>query len=222
MKTAIFASVLGIAFSAMTASGQGGAILFNNYISSYMSGVYRPVVYDDLLVPPGFPGKNVNDPNVELQLFYAYGAYPDIASFMAAAVAGVTTFIDTSINQDGTFGPATSKGSPGGYYRGPIQLLPDWVAGDTITFMVEGWETAGPYGGVTYGTSWLKGRTSLWTETGAALPGDGGIQPYPSQPPGYFAAGPPVLVMGIPEPATLAFAGLGLLSLMALARWRKV
>lgn len=187
-----------------------------------MSAVYNPVVYRLLLASPGFVEINVNDPNMELQLFYAYGTYTDKNVFRANAVPGVTTFINTSINQDGSYGTALSKGSPGGYYNGPVQVLPDWVPGTTVTFMVEAWETAGPYGGPTYDVSLLKGMTALWTETEATLPGNYGIEPYPSYPPGYFAAGPPVLVLIVPEPATVAVAGIGLLTLLTISRCKRV
>jgi len=217
MNKAILASMAGIALSGLAAFGQGGAIYFDNYSST----VYNPVIYGGLYVSPGLAGKNVDDSGVELQLFYAYGTYTDLYGFMAAATPGVTTFINPGINPTGQYGTATSKGSPGGYYLGPDQVLPDWVPGETVTFMVEGWETAGLAGGPTFGSSLLRGFTDLWTETGAATANDNGIQPY-DYPPANFNAGPPVLVLGAPEPATLALAGLGLLSLLALARWKKV
>lgn len=223
MKKAILASVFGMAVSAFTAYADGH-ILFNNYDGL----VYNPVVYGDWYVPPGFPspgpyGKNVDDPNVELQLFYAYGTYTDWSAFMAAATPGVTTFIDPNLNPTGDYGTATSKGSPGGFYFGPDQVLPGWQPGETVTFMVEAWETSGAYGGSTYATSLLTGQSGLWTETGGATFNESGINlsTYPS---GNFAAGPPVLMFAvlIPEPATLALGGLGVLSLLAFARRKKV
>ena len=214
MKKAILASVLGIAASAFTAYGDGH-ILFNNYGGP----VYNPVVYGNVYTYHGLDGNNVDDPGVELQLFYAYGTYSDIYSFMAVATPGVTTFINPGLNPSGAYGTATSIGSPGGYYSGPDQLLPGWMPGETVTFMVEAWETTGIYGGPTYAASLLNGRTDLWTET-AGTPGTDGIDAYPLYPPGYFASGPPVLVLGewIPEPATLGFAGLGLFGLLIFRR----
>lgn len=215
MKKAILASVLGIAFSGLAAFGQGGAIFFSNYTGP----VYNPVVYGAFW-PAGQAEQNVNDPGVQLQLFYAYGTYTDVAAFMADALPGVTTAINISINQDGALGTIKSIGSPGGYYIGPTQVLPDWVPGETVTFMVEGWETIGSLGGPTYDSSMLRGTTELWTETEAASPNDYGIQPYPLNVPGNFAAGPPVLVLEvlIPEPATLALAGMGLLTMLTISR----
>jgi hypothetical protein len=216
MRKAILASVLGIAFSGLSAFGQVGQIMFSNYNST----IYNPVVWasDFGLIS----NKNVDDPNVELQLFYAYGTYTDVHTFLAAATPGVTTFIDPGLNPTGQYGTDSSKGSPGGYYwRQGQQLLPDWVPGETVTFMVEGWDTAEGWGtpsGNTFQTSFITGQTGLWTETGATGNGDG-ITPV-DLPPRYFAAGPPLLVMdwAIPEPATLALGGLGLATLMLFRR----
>lgn len=223
MKKAILVSVLGMAFSGLTAFGQG-SIRFSNYSST----VYNPVVYG--YAPPGIPGagpagKNVDDPNVELQLFYLYGTVSmSPAAFLAAATPGLTTFINRGINGGGQYGTPTSIGSPGGYYNGGVQYLWDWQPGETVTFMVAAWDSTkgdGTLGGA-LSSGGFAGFTSMWQEVGVP-PGQNGIQPIPL-PAESFAAGPPVLFYAtmIPEPATLACAGLGLLSLLALARWKKV
>jgi PEP-CTERM motif len=215
MKRAVLASVAGIAFSGLAAFGQGH-IIFSNYGSA----VYNPVEYGPWAPPGYFAGlanHNVDDPNVELQLFYAYGdlTSDSISAFLAFATPGVTTFINPALNPAGSYGTTATKGTPGGYYNGPDQVLTNWAPGETVTFLVRAWETAGPFGGPTFASSGVIAESSLWTETGAP-PGQNGIQPL-SEPPAYFADGPPLMFFLIPEPATLAFSGLGLLALLACA-----
>ena len=109
MKKAIVASVLGIALSGHAAFGDVGQIIFNNYNST----IYNPVVWAsdmDLLNA----NKNVDDPNVEVQLFYAYGTYTDVHTFLAAATPGLTTFINPNLNPTGQYGTDITTGSPGG------------------------------------------------------------------------------------------------------------
>jgi len=222
MKKALVAAILGVAGSVATTYGQG-VVQFNNY-QSY---VYNPVRYNSSAgsAPAGDAGENVNDPNVEVALFYALGTYSSVGSFLTAAGSAVgTTFIDTTKNSGGTYG----AGTPGGYYddSSPITLA-GWssTTAATATFYVEAWETSGTYaGGGTYTNSLLTGASGLWTETTAvtesgANPGTYGIVPS-ADPSDTFLSGPPTTIMStVPEPTTLALAGLGgLASLVAFRR----
>jgi len=217
MKRALIAAILGVAGSVATTYGQG-VILFNNYSST----PYNPVVYNSnpALAPAGLAGDNVNDSGVELQLFYALGTFGSVNSFLTAAGSAVgTTFIDTGLNQTAGFGAT----GPGGYYDDATTIaLAGWNASTaaTATFYVEAFETTGIYaGGGTYANSLLTGASGLWTETTAPTGSANGIQPS-SNPPEPFASGPPETVMTVvvPEPTTLALAGLGGAALLAFRR----
>jgi hypothetical protein len=192
MKKAIVLSVLGLAASGMAAFGQG-AIVFNNYVTF----TYEPVYYNPTasLAPSGLAGKNA-DTTTEVQLFYAVGSYGSTAAFLAAATAGNTAFITASYNGAGTYGGIdhVSNGGLGGYYSGGTQSIgPGWASGDTVTFLVEGWETAGLYGGATYSASTLRGQSALWTENAAIVSS--------SLPANNMANGPTSLELSIvPEP----------------------
>jgi len=215
MKRALIASILGIAGSVVTTYGQG-IITFGNYVSTS----YLPVVYNSnsSLAPAGDAGLNVDDANVEVQLFYANGTYGSVASFLTAATAGPTAFIDPTINPAGTVAGGTG---PGGYYADSTPVTFPWTALQTETFYVEAWETSGTYaGGGTYSSSHLFGASGLWTEVAAPNASANGIQPS-SLPAAGFAGGPPLTVISVsvPEPTTLALAGLG--SLVSLVAFRR-
>jgi len=219
MKRALIASILGVAGSVVTTYGQG-QITFNNYIST----LYNPVVYNSnpSLAPAGLAGDNVDDANVEVQLFYAVGTFGSVGSFLSSATAGATSFIDPAANASGTYGQG---GVAGGYYEDSTpQTLVGWnaVSAATVTFLVEAWETSGTYAGDgTYAHSLLEGNSGLWTETTAANASANGIQSTANQATG-FLSGPPtttISIVSVPEPTTLALAGLG--SLVSLVAFRR-
>jgi hypothetical protein len=165
-------------------------------------------------VPPSLgvtSGSPVDDPDVELQLFWALGTFPNQGAFQAAANAGVTTFINPLLTFNG-----------GGYYTGPNQILTGWTPGQTVTFEVEAWETAGQSGGSIFATSGLTGISALWTETAASSSGANGIQPA-SNPSTFFNNGPPTMSVGfIPEPSMYALSSLAAAAFMLKRRKSKV
>ena len=194
MKRKLVAAFIGFGVSATACLGQGH-IIFSNYTST----TYNPIVYNN------DPTNRVTDPGVEVQLFFASGVFTDPVAFLSVATAGNTTFINPSF----TFGG-------GGYYADPNdQLLPS--ATGPVTFMVEAWQTTGPYGGATFATSDLRGQSGLWQETAAADANSNGIQPT-SNPQKSFLIGPPAMSIGIPEPATFVLAGFGAAAMFAVRR----
>ena len=203
MKRVLLAATIGLGASATACLGQGH-IIFSNYTST----TYNPIVYYYDPSDPSLTGKPVTDPGVEVQLFFASGAFTDVSSFLSVATAGNTTFINPSF----TFGG-------GGYYADPNdQLLPS--ATGPVTFMVMAWQTTGQYGGATFATSDVRGRSGLWQETAAINADSNGIQPT-SNPQKSFLIGPPAMSIGMgPEPSTLALAGFGA-AVMVAARRRK-
>jgi hypothetical protein len=218
MKRSIIAAILGVAGSVATTYGQG-IIQFDNYYGA----VYDPVVYG-AGVAGHAAGSNVNSTSVEVALFYALGnlSSDSTSAFLTAAGSAVgTTFIDSTLNSHGLLGTGTG---PGGFYNDGTDItLAGWVTGDTATFMVEAWDTTA---GGTFSTAGnLIGSSALWTEVGdPSLPGLSGTGIIPSSlgdPAETMANGPLGVVMTqiVPEPTTLALAGLGgLASLMAFRR----
>jgi hypothetical protein len=220
MKRTIIAAILGVAGSVATTYGQG-ITLFNNYISQN----FNPVVYG-AGVAGHAAGANVNNGNVELALFYVLGnvSGDTTSQFLTAAGSAVgTTFIDTTANQGSGFG---GTGNGGYYDDGTTINLAGWNTSSTATFMVEAWDSTS---GGTFSTPGnLVGESALWTEVVDpqyainATDGGYGILPSSASVPEPMANGMPTLTMttsAVPEPTTLALAGLGgLASLMAFRR----
>jgi len=201
MKKTLVASMLGLGLAA-SSYGQG-VVSFNNYISTS----FNQVNYATDAALGGLSGQHVVDPNVELQCFYAIGTFGSSAAFFSAATAGVTTFINPGVTYAG-----------GGYYTGPNQTITGWTSGQTVTFAVEAWQTSGTFGGATFAQSLERGTSGLWTESAAASASVNGIQPA-ANPATGFAGGPPVMSIDlVPEPSTIALAGLGMASLLAVRR----
>jgi len=207
MKKALVASILGIAASVGSSFGQG-QVYFNNYNAT--SGGQVTYAVDAAL--GGLSGQAVADPNVELQLFYAVGTFGSTGAFLTAATAGVTANINTAFTFEG-----------GGWYANgtAAQQIPAWTAtgpDSSVTFLVQAWETTGPDGGATYAQSLLRGQSTTWVETPAANANANGIQPTTVLP-SYFNAGPPPMTIDlVPEPSTIALAGLGIAGLLGLRR----
>lgn len=212
MKKAIVASILGIAGSVATTYGQG-IIQFNNYATTS----FQPVYF--------VGGGNADSANVEVALLYALGTFANTSSFLASATQVSTAFIDPTLNTAGTYhgSPTIGTGGPGGYYtQGAAAVLAGWAVGDTATFMVEGWDSTG---GLTFANALAKGQSGLWTETvdpglaSSSLTGFGIVPTSIGAPAGLMANGPLSVGLVVPEPTTLALAGLGgLASLVALRR----
>jgi hypothetical protein len=212
MKRAIIAAILGVAGSVATTYGQG-IVQFNNYISHS----FNPVVQTG--------GANVDLPTVEVALFYVLGnATGDTTSaFLTAAGSPVSTgFIDTTLNTLGSYGGT----GPGGYYdSSTVATLASWTTSQTATFMVEAWNTAAGGTFTTQGN--LAGTSALWTEVvdsgyaSSTLTGYGIIPTSLGAPSEPMFTGMPTLTMAlnpVPEPTTLALAGLGGAALLALRR----
>ena len=199
MKKTLALAILGLAACATT-YGQG-VIQFNNYQSTS----YQQMKYGS----SGFGAQNnapVTSGTVEVQLFWALGSFATQGAFDGAKVAGVTTFINPTFTFNG-----------GGYYGGPNQTLTGWTAGQSVTFQVLGWETSGPNGGATFAASKITGTSGLWQEVAAANANVNGIQPS-SNPAKFFNAGPPGMILTVPEPSIFALSGLGAAALMLIRR----
>jgi len=209
MKKAIVASILGLAASGIAAFGQGN-VNFNNYSSTTYA-------TDQVLWGANSghtAGTPVGSASVEVQLFYELGTISGTAAnFASTATAGITGFISTTANAGGHYGVG-----PYGYFAAGNQIINGWSSGP-VTFMYEAWDTTT---GASFAAATVEGYSALWQETGSATASSNGIEPT-SLPPQFFADSPGVTLTGVvPEPTTLAFAGMGLLSLLAIARRKNV
>jgi hypothetical protein len=93
------------------------------------------------------------------------------------------------------YDPGAGHGA-GGMFAA-TQLLPNWAAGETYTFMYK------------VITSGLAGESALWQETDS-------IQPI-ANPPNAMAT-VPGLIVAVPEPSTFALLGLGSLAMLMFRR----
>jgi hypothetical protein len=223
MKRALVASILGIAVSGVSSYGDG-YVIFSNYNNVPSN----PVVYGVGVIGQT-AGTYIDDPTVEVQLYYAIGTYTNTSSFLSVATAGNTTFINP------TFGAGYYYDSikvPEGY-EAIVQVLVGWnglvnavytVGSNPVTFMVEGWETTGPQGGATYSEALVSGQTSLWTEVAGVYNNDSiGILPSAADAAtSELGNGPPELtISAVPEPATMTLLGLATVPFYFIRKWKK-
>lgn len=189
MKKALIASILGIAVSVASSYGQGYIVMEN-----YYNGGVDPssAVYSTI----SFGGQPVGA-NWSAELLFRIGANPFVV------VAGSATHF---------YPGSTTGGSPltdgAGLFLGANQVIPGYVSG-SVDFMLQ------VFNGTDFATSSLKGTSPIFTinglQTNPLLPANdlinqgagGGLQP---------------LNIVVPEPTTLALAGLGSAALLIFRR----
>jgi hypothetical protein len=182
MKRTLFATLLGVAIVPSISNGAGYL-----YISTYGAPPYNQVLWNPST--PVVGNLAVNDPNVQIQIWYGEG----IISDPNLLTLGITEVIFPPANYD----PGLGHG-PGGYfwmpdsYQYPLQTLPDWDPGDYYTFQLRATGVAA-LGAVT-------GSSALWQERGAIT----------STMQSRFSDTVPQLVISlVPEPSMFALAGMG-------------
>jgi len=203
MKKALVASILGIAVvTGVSAYGQGHTIMDNYDSTPYMNVTYSSNPANLPAAIQADAGQGVGDANYSVELLYALGASQPIGSLIPLPAS--IEAIDPS---------KTALGQPG-YFDTLAVDVPGYVSG-AVTFAVEAWYTGSAYagGGATYALATLEGESATWNEaslstglstgnTWAGLPGPNG---------GSLVA----VAMPVPEPTTLALAGLGGAALLA-------
>lgn len=204
MKRKLIASILGIASSsAMVASSYGqGQVIFANY--AYDPGfTAAPVTYAANNVPAGKAGQLVGSEfNADL-LFSLNGGVT-----YSAAPNSTTAFYGSDV------APGAGLGTPTGYaglFQGNSVLVPGYTSG-AIFFEVQAFNAATYASATVVGTSAAFSIPSLSTVGSATPVGDlfnGGAA-------GTYLQS--FTVANIPEPTTLALAGLGMASLLAIRR----
>lgn len=227
MKKAIVASVLGIAGSlAMVSTSHAqGTVYFQNYTSAANATTLdAPVTFaSNGTVAVGGTGTA----NQAVTAGWGVGSEFNAALLYSIGNTGTYTLL-TQSNSGATFaGPAgypagftfgnTADGTTGGrsganpgYFLGAGITIPNYTTG-SIAFIVEA------YNGSTYAASVGAG---LWRGESAAL-----VLPSiatGTNPTGYLTGLSGFTVTSVPEPSTFAFAGMGLFSLLAMARRKKV
>jgi PEP-CTERM motif len=199
MKKNVIASILGVAgLVGLAASSYGqGSVIFNTYNSTG----YYPVTYSAAAQTALSVGLGAG-PNVSVELGYFLGTTANPANF---------TLLASTIQAVGTTPQAINGTGPvvAGYIQGGGVTIPGYVSGP-VSFEILAWIATGNGAlGGTYATSGYNG-SYVWTEPS--------IAPNPS-PAGAFGnmTGNAVLT-AVPEPTTLALAGLGGLASLVMLR----
>jgi len=195
MKKSVVIAALGLAAGAMTSFGQG-SMTFNSYLANSSAGV--PVYLNTV-------GGSLLGAGYTADLAYSTTAFTDTAG--NGNLNG-----SLSLSASSLFNVATPFGTSGatlGYFQSPHNFsLSPYTAGTTVYFEVIA------YNGSSYANATIRGHSASFSTTlatGSALPVDIGAAGFTS-----FAVS---AVTAVPEPTTLALAGLGgLASLVALRR----
>jgi hypothetical protein len=197
MKRNLISAVIGaagLAGLAVSSHGQG-RVIFDNYIAY----PYYPVVYG---ADTGSLQGTGAGTNVSVELGYALGANQTTGF----------TLIPSSITAiyPNLYCPAYPGNGPAlsGWFMGPVVTIPDYVSGP-ITFEILAWTTTG---GTSFDSSFINNKywPTIWTEPS--------IQTVPGPASTFTALPGDIIIIGMPEPSSLALAGLG--ALLALAAFR--
>jgi len=199
MKKSVIIAILGVAASVATSYGQG-YIAFDSYIANSFASANT---YNFGTTTP------VADSTYNAALFYAIGTVSDpvtesLLSSVISDPTGMTAF-------SGTITGAQPYPTPisGGVFGGPGLTIPGY-SGGAITFEVIA------YNGSSYDNSTSRGRSGSFTMNSIRTDGIDSAFGDNGAPMPNFVVGS---VTPVPEPTTLALAGLGgLASLVAFRR----
>jgi hypothetical protein len=202
MKKSIFIAVLGVGMaSAISSYGQGQVFFANYYSSTQTSGITYAAGS-----PGGIAGLGVG-PEISVELFY--GASTDTQFSQLTGLASSITPVGLGV----ATGPAailTSATGAGWFSAGAVQIpltgLNSYAAGTTLAFEIEAF---GTYQSVAY--QGLSGIYTSATQTSSSVA-------VPLLNSALDAPGANFTVAPVPEPTTLALAGLGGAALLALRR----
>ncbi|MGH7953616.1 MAG: PEP-CTERM sorting domain-containing protein [Limisphaerales bacterium] len=198
MKKAIIASVVGIVTSVtMVSSSFGqGFVVFGNYNGGTLN---APVTFatDGMSGATSVTAGEGVGSEFTADLLYSLNGGTSY-TLLTQANANAGTAYPTAF-----FGSDTSTANYGGTFYGPTITIPDYTSG-AISFIVQA------YNGATYGAAgFWNGQSSAFTLPSIATG---------QNPAGDFGAAMQGFTVSVPEPATLALAGLGSLTLLAFRR----
>ncbi len=192
MKKSIFIAVLGMAACAATSYGQG-YVVFSSYVADSGAGALTTLANGITPVGAGYTA----------DLYYFLGTVTD------PVVGSVSTALPTGLIDSGITVAYDSNGD--GYFQASTVTIPGYVSGP-VTFEVVA------YNGASYANSAIRGRSGAFTESF--------ITSSASAPPTEFGDNGPGMpnfsVAPVPEPTTLALAGLGGLASLVAIRRKKV
>jgi hypothetical protein len=193
MKKSIFIAVLGVAASVATSYGQNGFIAFNSYSANHALGAITTLADGTTPVTSVFTA----------DLYYFLGTISDpVGGSPTSPVTGLTEVPGVTVAYD-------SNGD--GYFQGPTATIPGYTSGP-VNFEVVA------FNGSSYANSAMRGRSGSFTESAIASSASSPLTFF-----GANGSGMPNFIVAsvapVPEPTTLALAGLGgLASLVALRR----
>lgn len=210
MKKQILLTVLGFA-SAAAAYGQG-QVFFANY--NFGAGLNSPISFNanPLQVPAGKAGLRVGSTfKVELQY--------SVAGSVSGATDPSWVSVPSSISSIG-FGVVAdgdNANNAGQFYFGGV-ALPTVNSGNAgaVFFQILCWQTVGTGSGATFDAATLRGISGIFQST-AIKPVATGLSPAADFA-GYGLQPWTVQFDAIPEPGTLALAGLGAAGLLLFRR----
>jgi len=208
MKRAIIASILGVAATvAMVSKTQAqGFVVFANYAEG--GALTSPVTYSGAsqngLTTGELVGSGSSPVNFTADILYSFGANLGVTYTDSGDTASFLTFTgDTAGDGGGLFGSTANSISIPGYTSGAVD------------FIVEA------YNGASYSASTIRGQSGVVTlsvlATAANLLSTGDLMSdnaSATSPLNAFTVSP----VAVPEPTTLALAGLGGAALLALRR----
>ena len=195
MKKSIIMAVLGVAASAASSYGQG--VIFSSYTGDGGAGIYTYLFGTTTTIPAGF----------KADLYYFVGDASDPVTFGSSQ--SVTSAVGGGLIDLGVVGVTYNTLYEGyEFFQGPAEVIPGYSSGDVTLEIVA-------FNGSTYASSSIRGRSGSFTMTS--------ISAAPTTPSNSIGDNGPgaadFYVAAVPEPTTLALAGLGgLASLVAFRR----
>jgi len=198
MKKTIFIAVLGMAATVASTYGQG-AVAFSSYFANGGAGA----------LTTQFLGGAAVGSTYQAELFYFIGTLSDPVSGNTSSIIADPNASFTALASSITTYTLGGANGVAGYFDGPTVTIPGYTSGP-ITWQIIAWS-----GGGSYDAALSRGRSGSFTDSSIALLGN------PVGIVGDNATGgqPAFVVAPVPEPTTLALAGLGgLASLVALRR----
>lgn len=195
MKKSVVIALLGLAVGAVSSFGQG-SIVFNSYLANSYNGIQTMF--------SGTLGSGPVGAGYSADLLWSTAPIVDVAG-NGSLTPGWNFSASGAPSVQSVIAPFGTSGATLGYFQNLTAnfILNPYTAGTPVYFEVVAYQTASG----NYGNSVNRGHSAPFSATlatGLALPGTVEFAPF--------------TVSQVPEPATLALAGLGGLSLLLFRR----
>jgi len=194
MKKSIFIAVLGLAAGVASSYGQSGFIAFSSYVANSGAGALATQLQ----------GGAPLDGTYTADLYYFLGTVTDpVNETLPSSITALPTGLTEAPSATTAF-----DADADGFFQGGTVTIPGYSSGP-VTFEIVA------FNGSSYANSTIRGRTGAFTESTIASSSSSPLTNFGDNGPGM----PAFVVASVPEPTTLALAGLGgLASLVALRR----